>query len=90
MAHDAAVLRSDAFTCDLIGMSAGSDDTYTCRPLLYFAKYQQLHTAMSASHLDGDAQHEAEKQLVLLKQAPAYIAVEGVGHKLHKGGNSGC
>ena len=36
-------------------------------------------------YLDGDTEHEAEEELVLLKQAPAYVAVQGVGHILHKG-----
>lgn len=40
------------------------------------------------SYLDGDAEHEAEEQLVLLEQAPAYVAVQGVGHIFHKGGDA--
>ena len=36
-----------------------------------------------ASYLDGNAQHEAEEELVLLKQAPADIAIQGVCHILH-------
>ena len=35
-------------------------------------------------YLDGDTEHEAEEELVLLKQAAAYIAVQGVGHVLHQ------
>lgn len=35
-------------------------------------------------HLDGDAQHEAEEQLVLLEQAAADIAVQRVCDVCHQ------
>ena len=39
----------------------------------------------SDADLDRDAEHEAEQQLVILKQAAADIAVEGVRHIFHQG-----
>ena len=44
--------------------------------------------AVMQHYLDGDTQHEAEQQLVLLKQAPADIAVEGIGDVGHQIGDA--
>ena len=40
-------------------------------------------------YLDGDAEHEAEEELVLLEEAAADVAVQGVGDILHQGAYPG-
>ena len=52
-----------------------------CTQMLHnrVAERHQITLALQAAYLDRDAQHEAEQQLVLFKQAAAHVAVQGVG-----------